>query len=47
MAAGEWTVEGVLLCPRCTLYIDFDGTPQQLQQAISAHDCRAETRYED
>ena len=41
-----WTVEGVALCPDCTLYIDFDGTPEQLIETISAHRC-AQDRYED
>ena len=41
-----WTVEGVLQCPRCTLYIDICGTLDDLQKAISAHRC-AQGRYED
>lgn len=38
MSAPGWTVEGVLLCPGCTLYLDFTGTPEQLQQAIDEHE---------
>ena len=39
-AAAGWTVEGVLLCPGdCGLYLDFCGTPQDLQDFIAAHDC--------
>jgi hypothetical protein len=35
-----WTVEGVVLCPGdCGLYFDFNGTPQDLQEFISKHDC--------
>lgn len=33
-----WTVEGVLQCPRCTLYIDYEGTPEDLQKAIDEHE---------
>jgi hypothetical protein len=37
---AEWTVEGVALCPgQCGLYFDFNGTPQDLQEFISEHDC--------
>ena len=41
-APAEWTVEGVLLCPACNLYLDFLGTPQDLQEFITAHDCAKE-----
>lgn len=33
-----WIVEGVALCPDCTLYIDIDGTLDDLQQAIDEHE---------
>jgi hypothetical protein len=42
MTPGGWTVEGVLLCPRCTLYLDFCGTPQELQEFIDQHECTTE-----
>jgi hypothetical protein len=39
-APAGWTVEGVVLCPgECGLYFDFNGTPQDLQEFISKHDC--------
>jgi len=35
-----WHVEGVIRCPGdCGLYFDFCGTPQDLQEFISKHDC--------
>ena len=34
-----WTVEGVLLCPECSLFIDYYGDPDELREFISAHDC--------
>ena len=33
-----WILEGVLQCPRCTLYIDYCGTPEDLQKAIDQHE---------
>ena len=41
-ATPAWTVEGVVRCPGCELYLDFDGTPQDLQAFISAHRCAKE-----
>lgn len=39
-----WTVEGVIRCPGpCALYFDFCGTPQDLHDFITAHDCAKET----
>jgi len=35
---ARWTVEGVLLCPDCTMFIDFKGTPEDLQKAIDEHE---------
>ena len=33
-----WTVEGVIQCPRCWRYIDFEDTPEDLQKAIDQHE---------
>ena len=48
---AEWIIEGVARCPAdCGLYLDFNGTPAELQRFISAHDCAktaAQARYED
>jgi hypothetical protein len=47
----EWIIEGVIKCPAaCGLYLDFHGTPDELQQFTAAHDCAktaAQARYED
>jgi len=37
------TIEGVIWCPGCKTYFDFCGTPEDLQQFISAHRCAKET----
>ena len=34
-----WTVQGYARCPACTLYIQVDGTPADLQKLIDEHDC--------
>lgn len=48
---ADWIIDGVVLCPAaCGLYLDFHGTPDELQKFISAHDCArgiAETKHED
>ena len=41
VAAPDWIVEGVALCPDCGLYLDFCGTPQELQKLIDTHECTA------
>ena len=43
-----WTVEGIVKCPGdCGLYFDFNGTPQDLQDFISKHDCAFAQTGED
>ena len=37
---AAWTIEGVVRCPGgCGLYLDFSGTPHDLQEFISKHAC--------
>jgi hypothetical protein len=38
VTAPGWVVEGVLLCPGCTLFLEFTGTPEDLQKAIDEHE---------
>ena len=41
-----WTVEGVIRCPGCGLYLDIDGSLTELAMLAAAHDCTATVKEE-
>lgn len=38
LTPSGWLIEGVIHCPRCLRWLDFDGTPQNLTDIIRQHD---------